>query len=535
MISRKNAYWLSLMFIVSIIPSTPIYTFDDFDDEDDLFFNALDSDCSVNFNDFGEMTTRQAVPVVEILQELGVPEILQQDFYIRTSPLARRSLLDQPLLPIRQDLENDHTFGFQLFYNHMTKVNFTKHSTSISSYLDVCNPDLITKIDGLTQKILEIINVDYPSFEYKPLDIIPLIKDMHINQRQAGAMFHYIQNWRRLQFLIKVPLYYFERNENLDDANRLALEELFGESDTDFQNAHFVSDKFGLGDTRLEFAVKILERERYDMWFGPIFTIPTAVAFKKGLRGTNFEKQYCRPNIDIEKLFETVTSVEEFQAFAEPIALGAIDSFDSIVLENELGNNGHFGIGFIIESRIQISKTFDYWWAKRWVYHGYTYLEYLCPAEEKRSFKDVTDPALFVFDVGNDEQKAMAVLDFLQKQLINKFYTYTVNTQVQPGVIFRWCGNCTYEGDRFNFVIGSDTWVQGKETFDCVDNGYLIDLAIDAGKTARAYQWKAFTSLNYKVLRPERTWYIGMSFDGVLAESGIGRDYTATIDVIVNF
>lgn len=539
--TSKNLSLSQLCFISLLTFATPAAhaNFDeDFDAEDQLFFAALDSDCLLDFNDFGGIPTRQAVPIVELLEDLGVPEILQQDLYIRTSPLPRRSLLDQPLLPIFQDYEDRHTFGFQLFYNHMTRVNFTKHSTSISSYLAINNPDLVTKFDDTFSKILELIRSmpKYADFNIRPLDLIPLIEDMHINQRQAGAMFSYVYNWRRLQFLIKAPLYYFERNENLSDENRLALENMFGESDPEFQNDHFVSDKFGLGDTRLEFAIKVVDKDRYNLWLGPIVTIPTAFAFKRGLRGTNFKKTYQRPTINIEHFLEEGDiNVDAATQLLEMFALGALDAFDAIVLESELGNHGHFGIGFLTKSRIQISKTFNYWWAKRWVYHGYMYLEYLTPAQEKRSFKDVTNSALFDFDIDNDEEKAMAALNFLQTQLINKFYPFTVSTEVQPGVIFRWCGNCTYEGDKFNFVIGSDTWVQGKETFDSLDTNNDPELAIDAGKTSRAYQWKIFGSVCYKVLRPERTWFVGMSADGVLSESGIGHDYTATIDMIVNF
>ena len=51
--------------------------------------------------------------------------------------------------------------------------------------------------------------------------------------------------------------------------------------DTDFQDAHFVSDQLGFGDARIEFDAILMDAEQYRVRLGGMATIPMALHLKK--------------------------------------------------------------------------------------------------------------------------------------------------------------------------------------------------------------------------------------------------------------
>ena len=87
----------------------------------------------------------------------------------------------------------------------MNKAFFTKgteNEAEISSYIDITNKTFMDTVDDF----LPVIQGSFPSFTIDPLAIISHIKNMTIQQRQLGALFHYRRQWNNLTFLVKAPV-----------------------------------------------------------------------------------------------------------------------------------------------------------------------------------------------------------------------------------------------------------------------------------------------------------------------------------------
>lgn len=569
---KKNiiAYGI-LLTLISI--STPLLAhqnarlLDSFEDDQEewILLESLDNHAM--------STTRNTIPVKSILgliEDAGGFALLDQDFYLRTNPFVERNILDLPLWEMHSCQEPEKWIvGGQLFWSKMDRSVFTCKSTNIDCYLDLQQKTLFNALDNLRPKLKDLFplaSLIDPLSDTSNFDaILKLFRNFTAEQRRIGLMMHLWRQWERAELRALLPLYYVERNFIASPEEQSAIEAQFGTLSPDeakmFEKNHGISDKVGFGDLRLEANFVPYDTDTFALRAGGFVTIPMAVAFSTGIRGTSFRDCLEQPTLDLQTLFDlavqdgdlidpTVSSSEQ-TAFKDELIgdicknkngflLGALDRLNAVLIETHLGNRGHFGIGGIIRSKTSLRSLLDdYEWTERINWNNRLSVEYLAPSDETRfyikrnSIEDFTSR-----DFNSDDEAVQdANLAFIEQEIVDKFYPYAIKTRVKPGPILRWFSRWCVNGDVWDFTIGSDIWIQPGEsiTLKCVDSTLYQKLDICNAKNGLAYQFKSVASLGFKILRPTYAFFFNINSEGTSWNKNIGDDWAVSINLEANF
>jgi len=482
-----------------------------------------------------------------LVEILDILPILQEDLYCKTYPLNKRSLLDLPFVrPYRWHSIYDQKVGVQLFYNQTDRMHFTGRCDNISSYLAICNSNLLRKLSDKLDE--DIIREQFPDFDLDPLCIFPLFRNMTIQERRLGFMFSGSQRWKTLTFRAYAPLYYLERNYFLTNQERKAVEDVFGEqSDTEFQDQHMISDKIGIGDTRLVCAYHVLRCPDIALNLGFQLTIPTAFPFKKGLKGASFQQwkkiRHCK--FSIQELWELAQEdVNAATEYGSDFFLGALDTLSANLLDTPLGNNQHLGIGLFFQNKSRLSYYFKRPWADQIHYKGNISLEYLLPRTERRFFlirtdNDSLDKRLFDEERADDDPAYAANwLNLIEETFTNKFYPVALDTRIQPGLIFHWTSNMFYERGPWRYQLGTDWYIQTPTSLESLEVPQDIgacNIELKKAEPPYMYQSKICGGIYYSFERPCRTWNLSLYGDYTYWTEGLGKDFTLSLNLEVDF
>lgn len=543
----------SILFIFFSLTASPMLNgmFDDLSFDDPFCVSMADA------IDIAPAPTRTCAftpqDIAALLINANAQNILQNNLYLHTNTLNRRSLLDDPIFLQQRTLyTKDRVFGAHLFWNHMPRDFFTAHSSCINSYLALSDPDLIESLEGAGEIAEQTFNINYK-------DILPLLGTITIQGRQLGLMFHGARFFDRVQVRAYAPLYYFERNFFLCEAEQEKLEKQLGASSQDeqycFASQHLISDKFGLGDTRLELNVESpWNYGKMYMLFGAFATIPTAFAFKKGLAGSFFPKCSARPSFDLTELIclgASDDAQEKQQALdmTEKFFLGALDELSANLLDVPLGSKS-FGLGAAVYSEWPVWLLIKRPWAQEVMFKGRMSFEYLFPHKECRYYIQCSDTAEFnalglnrsseaIQDqIADDPVYAEKVVAFLGTQFVETFYPFVFPTTVRPGMIFRSTSKASHESERWGFDFGTDTWIQLQEKlYDIKQIGNRPpNISLPKATRPFAYQGKLVFELYFILPRELKDWTIGINADQTFFSSGIGGDdYTVSLNLEANF
>lgn len=545
---RKSS--LAFIATLSLALANQCLCLNDMDDFD-TFLNELENDEIFNTTQFTYVRKGfDPEQILHILLEMGVVELLQEDIFLRTNPLNKRNVLDLPIALLDKNYtHNDWIIGLNLFWNKIDRCYFSQSSDSISSYLGITQDSFLAKLDAAAKKIAALAG----EFSFDPLDIILLFENGTVQQRQFGFLLYGEKQFRKWHFSCHLPFYYLERNLWLTQEEQDAIDEELGVTDEEQKEAlkdeHAVSDKLGFGDTRLSFDIVPFEtRGKLDFRLGGQITIPTAWAIFKGLEGNHFvacpRKQH-RNFADLTgyTLAELINmAIEEIGQFDDAFKMLKKMSFESLdqiaanLLEAPLGNSGHLGVGVYSKTIWPITPFIKRNWARNIMYKGFLSLEYLFPATEKRFFVECIDPEAFDRDF-DDADKAEENLIFLEEQFVDKFFPFFYDTTVHPGIVFRWTGKFMYETDRWSFCLGTDTWVRSKESLTNIQAPCNQIDKLNVGKARRllGYQSKVIGSVFYKSQRRKRNWFLSLNGDYTWWSSGIGKDYTLSFNLEIDF
>lgn len=523
---------------------------------DDIIAWADKPDIAELIDNTPMVVTRQAnkLAVLDILNFIQVPQLLEENFFLRSNNVTSRSLLDYPeFLPFRHDKDKRAVY-VSLFFNQTTRANFTRNSSNICSYLATASPALAQKLTNtinLTRELFMDLGIPEPT---EILEILDLFRTFTIQERRFGLMIGGKGVLNRWHINAMAPLYYLERNhfvnERTQDDIREITEQLFGPNQDDkkekeFQDRFFISDKFGIGDTRIYADYPIVKRKYFYSRAGFLMTLPTAFAFQKGLRGTHFKRAIFPPELDLVAIFDLVVD-KKFTAATNivvPFILEAIDNLDAILLDTPLGNGNHFGFGLYLKNQSPITKYFQQDWARRVYWRSFMSLEYLFPHTEQRSFvlpaiiKNFNARNFKASDYPNDQAQIDDNYNFLVQQITDRLFPATLDTTVYPGFIFRSSSQLCYEGDYNGFTIGTDTYVRTKEKFKhisrCPGRQQLIDVCNARGPLV--YQSKVVASAFFKVHQSDKLWTLAFIGDYTFMNQGIGADFLLGFNVDVIF
>jgi len=542
-----SAYSTTLSFEESSVDndqSTEIRDFDfdsvSFDEEDDYQF----------MNEYLDTTgidhiSRQINPVdvMVILNLLGVPTILQEPLFLHTNILNKRSLLDQPIFePDRPEFPGKWVLGVNAFARKTTRSNFTRGSDKLESWLALTQASLIAKLEDA----IDSANMLSPGADVDIAQIFSLFENMTVEERQVGFMLHCMKRWRNVTLRVMAPLYYLESNfsltkEEQDEVGRV-LGVLEPEEERRFRKAHFISDKIGLGDTRVEVDGTVLNRPSFKLRCGGQATVPTAFTWGGGFLGSRFAKPSTLPIFELDPIFNAIEnpSMESEREAINILRDFLLDAFDRVaadLIDVPLGNNGHLGLGVYMRGRTPLSAYMNTWFAERVKLANRISLEVFVPAREKRFYINKIDEIAFGNRNFQDLDMAAENVQFLKEQAIARLFLRAFDTKIIPGVIFRWTSGMYYKGDMFGFNLGTDYWLQNKARIASINVSQktLQEIDIPKAKQPVAQQSKIFGALIFKHKTDRCTWFFSLNADASLNTKGLGQDYSVALNFESSF
>lgn len=519
------------------------------------FFDSPESQALLDDDDINTLLTRRCTlgpeQIIDVLvNDIGVVPVLEEDLYLRTNNLNTRSLLDLPTFEPICSCETGRKWsvGFTAFYNQTTRMFYDSDSDKLSSYLALCEETLLEKIETALKPFIPGFRSRGFNTDFR--DILTIISNMAMQQRRVGFMIHgerRIKDWH-IRFLF--PLYYQELNYFLTPEQEDELAEAFG-SDAesqreDFDDTHFISDKLGFGDTRIEIDKKWIRGDNYIVRGGIMSTIPTAFPFKSGIRGRHFHKTSCQPTSTLLEDLVCIalgSDLTDAQKLAAALAelrvfgLGALDKLSATLIEKPLGNEGHFGLGLLVRTK----HKGCYWSSGRWAdnatWCNRLSAEYLFPAHNKRFFIPKNNAAEFKQRNFNDPAQAVDNLAFLEQTLVNRLYPRAFPVTVRPGMIFRWDSRLCYQGKLWGGTLGTDYWLQPAEHLHTIHCCEEITSQLNEGKAKPplAQQLKLYGSMRWQVPKPKRTWFLSLNIDYTIFNTGIGQDFTLSFNAETHF
>ncbi|MCL4361453.1 hypothetical protein M1446_03800 [Candidatus Dependentiae bacterium] len=470
--------------------------------------------------------------ILDQIININGPTLIQNsNIYLRTNGINVRSLLDLPILqPIFPDRCSEFCNGFhvQAFYNKIKKAFFTKNSPFLNSYIDLSQQDLVE----------ELANAGFlNSSDFGR--VLDLFQNIKLEQRRAGLMFSYQRTFPDDAYLrIFTPFYWAEANFflNQNEIDAIKGDPFFTEFSTgqddnavrDFLKDFVSCDRVGFGDTRVEFAGKVIDSERTSAWLGFQATIPTAFPFVKGVLAGKCSTECKNPCFSLQQIGELVLCPEPNLPKAKNIVqnflLGVLKRLTANVGNLQLGNGGHVGFGPQIDVWIEATDCLDLY--TRFVY------EFLMPAEEDRFFLLKKNPACFNRNY-NDENLASENLAFLSQQIVNTLYPSIIGVHVRPGGILKFRQAAMVNSDYWRCTLGFDYWHQGKEHIKRFKGSECFEF--DKAFKSSAYQGKIYGQYIYKVNGCSWHGYLGIGSDVTIFNRGIGKDFTIDIYLGLDF
>jgi hypothetical protein len=537
------------VLVIHILTSLHAYADNVFD-----FFDSPESQELLDTADITTLLNRRCTLtpqfIVAFLVQAGIIPVLEEDFYLRTNNLNTRSLLDLPTFEPICSCETGKKWavGFTAFYNQTTRMFYTADSDKLSSYIALCEETILQKIETALEPFIPDLQSRCLDVDFR--EIFRIFSNMAMQQRRTGFMIHGERQKKDWHIRFFFPLYYQELNYFLSPEEEDEIAREFGATsqaqEKDFDDTHFISDKLGFGDTRIEIDKKWIKRNSFVIRGGIMSTLPTAFAFKKGIRGRHFEKTSCQPPATIIHDLVCIafdpdlTEPEKLEAALELLrvfGLGALDRLSAMLIEKPLGNEGHFGLGLLLRTKAKASHWSCASWASRAKWCNRFSAEYLFPAKNKRFYIPKNNAAEFNQRDFTNTDQAVDNLAFLEQTLVDRIYPRAFSVTVRPGMIFRWDSRCCYQGKLWGGTIGTDYWLQTAERQHTIHGCPEIvdDLNKAKAQSSLAQQLKLYGSMRWRVPQCTRTWFLSLNVDYTIFNTGIGQDFTLSFNAETHF
>lgn len=516
-------------------------------DFDDPEINALlNQETNLNIT---RQTDKQ--DIITLLLDIGAINLLKQPIFLRTNKLNTRSLLDYPLF--LRFKKPKRCLGIDLFYNVTARKFFNKDSSNISSYLNITGEGFISALENIFTQLKDLL----PNFDPEFFSTLPLLfENFTVEERRFGLMFYGTKHVDKYQITVMVPWYYLERNHFVDQAQQDIIEETIADAQKrisgqapspesvcndaveQFQDLHLISDKFGLGDSRIMIDMPWIEKRDWELRIGTYFTIPSAFCMTKGLKGNNFKPPVIRPTVNLLDLINQALNAGDFtETEIYNFILGALDNLGAMILEEPIGNGGHLGVAVYSRSATPLRNWVNLWWTKHFTWNSFMSIEYLFPKQEQRFFITCNDEHEFDTRDFTNPNQANSNFDFLTRKLTERLYPYAYYATVHPGFIFRSTSNFTYERKKGGFALGTDTYVKLAERLHNIKICDQLETPLNKKVATKplVYQSKLYGSFFWKHKQLNRSWVFSLNLDSTWTTSGIGPDYMATFKCDVCF
>ncbi len=531
------------LFLFLLLAPAPLFA----DDLDDILADPE----SININRTWNIDCSDAVQVaiLTLLESLDAINLLENDFYLRTNFLNTRSLLDYPEFYSDWYNPRERSFGMYLFYNQTSRMRFTRSSDSINSYLSVGPGGFTNSLQAVIRKLMRMAPEEFPFEATVAEDLLALIANFTVQERRFGLMFDWSRPYNKWFLQVKFPWYYLERNYFVGPSEEAEIRDIITglgitstpSEEKKFQDDHLISDKFGIGDTRVELDYMIYDNCGWQVRAGGMATLPTALKFVSGLRGSSFTKLKDRPVFDLcllnPKEVVTPAGMQALQEEGLPFIFAVLDDLSAILLDQNMGNNGHLGLGLVLYTRGCLGSFIPRPWADKIKIQSRISGEYLLPNTDTKCFIPFNNAQEFQGRDFTDDDEAEENFEFITQVITDRFFPFVFRARVSPGFIFHWSTKYMYEGKKWGFYVGGDTYIRTPERITNIKAPCNIvnTLMIHKAEKSFVYQSKLMGGITYSVHRPYREWTLSLNGDKTFISSGIGKDYMITFNMDVRF
>lgn len=442
-------------------------------------------------------------------------EVVTEPIWYNTKTPAGRDLLY--LLPYKISALERGGFAFNLFFNMTDNMNVGANSLLNTEGLNqVWLPVIVTQ---LTQKNLKL-NLS----EAELVSLLSLFKKITLQERKLGSVIQ--AGFAKGPFTVQLntSIHMAERNFWLNVADRQAISSLVGSGSSNFSYDELIRYRYGLGDTRVKVGLNTLNMSNLQVDVGFESIVPTS--------RFSYSPRYKTATHQI------VSSPEAFEADLYNVLRGVRD----YLINPRMGNNGHFGLGFYVESKANVFRNLVNIWTR---------LSYdkLLSADEDRLmlskqtlFKSDLAAAIDAFtdphyphDVppGAMENLRQVGSEFVKQYLFPSSYLVTV----YPGGIFNAVFAASTDIKKMRFSLGYDFYMQQAEKIKKIHNTdvTLDQLRVEDAQSPLVYQHKIFTEALYlkNFKRCDMAW--GLGGDLTVASRGIGKDWTGYAKLNISF
>lgn len=389
-------------------------------------------------------------------------------------------------------------FACNFFFNMTDQMKVTA--------ADVFNFDNI----GDIKKLIENLGISPQDFE----QLLPLFKKITLQERKAGLFFQ--AGFLRGPFAVQLNTSFQmgERNFWLNKKDADAIKALFGEEydGATFDEHELYKIRYGMGDTRIKLGLNTINMTSFQNDLGFEAILPTS-------------RLSYTPVLKLGIVQAPFTDDETLQKNG----LTALRAIRDNLLNPRLGNDGHFGFGCYMESKVGIFHDM----AQLWMRASY---DHLFPNEEDRLF--LFNQTLTLDDLrkvtDNTAQDQETVNDFIRQYIFPSSFKSTVYPGGVTNIV------CAINADitrRWRGAFGYDYYAKQKEYIKSIHNTNTEIQALDLVKAQlpRVSQHKIFLELYYHNKKEKSDWGVGVGGDLTVSNVNIGADWTVYLKVASSF
>lgn len=336
--------------------------------------------------------------------------------------------------------------------------------------------------------------------------LLPFIKKITIQERKVGPFFQtgFTKNAFTLQFHTSFQL--GERNFwlNRHDLEEVkALNQLIFGDDQSYDESQLYRIRVGMGDTRVKIGLNALNAKKIQTDVGLECIIPTSRSSKKNIPEPLDDAQLNDDKTIFDHTINSLLNVRDY------------------LLTPEIGNGGHFGLGFYLESKIDLFKNLAELITR-------VSFDKFFEADEQRLMleKKTLSPADLVnTPLGDDAAAQRHVIAFAKQYLIPQPY----RVSIEPGGIFNGIMILHIPYKKWDFRYGYDFYFQQAERFKQIHapSGVVQLLNSEKARVGSVIQHKISSETTYRIKNFNNiNLDVGFGGDTTISAHNIGKDWT---------
>lgn len=502
---KKNLLGLKVFVLASIALVAPLYPMDW---GDDGMPDIEELDLAAELLEDRPATEGSRAPIGQPeAQGLGVffeSINLTDPLWLTTKPEKGRDILY--LMPSKITSIEYGGGSCNLFFNMTSKMHLTGSN--------------LLNIDQLNiRDIGALLGLVLPPGVQNPDQIgslLPFTKKITIQERKFGPYFQtgfargafMLQCHTSLQLGIRNFWLNKQDQEEITQLNKL----IFGESEQ-FDESNLYCVRGGLGDTRVKIGLNTLNSKILQTDVGMECILPTSRASKKILPNNNIDSSLNDDTTIFKAAFDSLLNIRDY------------------LLTPEIGNGGHFGLGFYLESKFNLFEGLGELITR-------ASFDKFFESDEQRLMlqkKSVAATDLSMLPGGTPPAEALALVTKFAKQYLLPL-PYKVD--IEPGGIFNGIMILNIPYKKWNFRYGYDFYYQQAETFKKIyaDADVLPLLRPELSRVGSIIQHKISSETTYRIKKFNNiNLDLGFGGDTTISAHNIGKDWTMYVKFASEF